>query len=126
AALLIVAACLLGTFVSAGQRGLMCGLLGAAAGASLVVKINVGVFLAAGTGVALVLLGPTGGWWRVPRWGSIVVVALPFVLMRQSVGQLWAAEFCAVATLGIALVWIAGHRVEADGRCTAREPCLFP
>ncbi|PYP65492.1 MAG: hypothetical protein DMD36_19265, partial [Gemmatimonadetes bacterium] len=126
AALLIVAACLFGTFVSAGQRGLVCGLLGAAAGASLLVKINVGVFFAAGTGVALVLLGPTGGWWRVPRWGSIVVVALPFVLMRQHVGQLWAAEFCAVATLGIALVWIAAYRVEVDLRCTARDLCLFP
>ena len=126
AALLIVAACLFGTFVSAGQRGLVCGLLGAAAGASLLVKINVGVFFAAGTGVALVLLGPTGGWWRVPRWGSIVVVALPFVLMWQDVGQLWAAEFCAVATLGIALVWIAACRVEVDVRCTARDLCLFP
>ncbi len=126
AALLIVAACLLGTFVSAGQRGLVCGLLGAAAGASLLVKINVGVFLAAGTSVALVLLGPTGGWWRVPRWGSIVVVALPFVLMWQDVGQLWAAEFCAVATLGIALVWIAAYRVEVDVRSTGFDLCLFP
>src|SRR2546426_389383 len=52
AALLIVAACLLGTVVSAGPRGLVCGLLGAAVGASLLVKINVGVFFAAGTAVA--------------------------------------------------------------------------
>src|SRR2546428_8755839 len=126
AGLLIAVACLLATFVSPRQRGLACGLLGAAAGATLLVKINVGVFFAAGTGAALVLLGPTGGWWRVPRWGSIVVVALPFVLMRQHVGQLWAAEFCAVATLGIALVWIAAYRVEVDLRCTARDLCRFP
>jgi len=126
AALLIAVACLLATFVSPRQRGLACGLLGAAAGAALFVKINVGVFLAAGTSVTLVLLGPTGGWWRVPRWGSIVVVALPIVLMRPHLGQLWAVEFCAVATLGIALVWIAAYRVEVDLRCTARDLCLFP
>ena len=126
AALLIVAACLLGTVVSAGQRGLVCGLLGAAAGASLLVKINVGVVFAAGTAVALVLLGPTGGWWRVARRGSIVVMALPFVLMRRDVGQLWAAEFCTVATLGIASAWIAAYRVELDVRCTAGDLCLYP
>src|SRR6058998_3432657 len=52
AALLIAVACLLATFVSPRQRGLACGLLGAAAGAALFVKINVGVFFAAGTGAA--------------------------------------------------------------------------
>src|SRR2546426_5044691 len=78
AALLIGVVCLLATFVAPGQRGLACGLLGAAAGASLLVKINVGVFLAAGMGVALVLLGPTGGWWRLVRRGWILVIAPPF------------------------------------------------
>src|SRR2546428_2045953 len=92
AALLIVAACLLGTFVSAGQRGLVCGLLGAAAGASLLVKINVGVFLAAGMGVALVLLGPTGGWWRLVRRGSVVVIAPPVAPLGRGGGPALGAR----------------------------------
>src|SRR5207247_4640584 len=119
-------ACLLGTFASARRRGLLCALLGAAAGALLLVKINVGVFFAAGTAVALVLLGPTGGWWRVVRRSSIVLTALPFALMRGHVGQLWAAEFCAVTTLGIVSTWIAAYRLELDVRCTAHDLCLYP
>ena len=126
AALLIGVVCLLATFVAPGQRSLACGLLGAAAGASLLVKINVGVFLAAGMGVALVLLGPTGGWWRLVRRGSIVVIALPFALLRRDVGQLWAAEFCAVTTVGIALAWIVAYRIELDVRCTPRDVFLYP
>src|SRR2546426_12525584 len=86
AALLIGVVCLLATFVAPGQRGLACGLLGAAAGASLLVKINVGVFLAAGMGVALVLLGPTGGWMRLVRRGLLDLIHPPLRPVRRGRG----------------------------------------
>src|SRR5205809_507128 len=126
AALLIGVVCLLATFVAPGQRSLACGLLGAAAGASLLVKINVGVFLAAGMGVALVLLGPTGGWWRLVRRGSIVVIALPFALLRRGVGQLWGAGVCAVTTGGIGFGWIVACRIELGVRLSPPDGFLPP
>ena len=95
--------------------------VGLAAACCALVKINVGVFIAAAGGMWMLLnRSSRGKWSRAFDWLVVIVAAGgPAVLMLRSLGEPWAATYALVAGAAIGSVGACSLRVKRSDTTTS-------
>ncbi len=117
ALLLIAGALVLSSFVDTRRVGLMSMMgLGAATGALLLVKVNLGVYLGASLALALLLFLPRNtrtlglGWLM-----AAVAIVLPAAIMWRHLHTPWGRNYCALVTMVIAASLVMSSRRSEGG-----------
>lgn len=117
ALLLISVALLCSSSVTRERVGLagMAG-LGAAIGALLLVKVNLGIYLLAPAALTLLWALPRSPTLRVLRLAAMgVALVLPALIMREHLHTAWARNYCLLSTSVIAACLVASTRSDRSG-----------
>jgi hypothetical protein len=127
-ALLLVSFALLASSFVIHRRGSLPGMiaLGAATGALLLVKLNVGIFLAASVALAILFSLPRnalmiGLTWTFAAGG----VMLPAALMWRHLDTAWGRNYCAFVTLVIGASLVAAVRSTEGNELRWRQVAII-
>jgi hypothetical protein len=115
-ALLLATILAIAVFVGEHESPYALGLLGMAAAALVLVKINVGAFAVLSIALACVVSYPVLSRWRWPRWAvEALFVAVPILLVLSKFGEGWARHYglhVAISALAIVIVLRARSEVR--------------
>ncbi|HEX3360623.1 MAG TPA: hypothetical protein VHS74_06475 [Solirubrobacterales bacterium] len=115
-ALLLATILAVAVFVGERESPYALGLLGMAAAALVLVKINVGAFAVLSIALACVVSYPVLSRWRWPRWAvEALFVAVPILLVLSKFGEGWARHYglhVAISALAIVIVLRARSEVR--------------
>src|SRR5436190_6424108 len=77
--------------------------LGFLAAALFMTKINIGIFVVVGLGIALLAAAPSNSLSRLAFWGlALAGLVLPYLLLRVHLDTIAALAYCVVVTMSLA------------------------
>jgi hypothetical protein len=94
--------------------------MGFLAAALALTKINIGIFVVVGLGIALLAAAPSNSLYRLAFWGfTLAGLLLPYLLIRVHLDHVAALAYCVVVTMSLA-AWLA-----VRGRPAPPKPLRF-